>query len=303
MLLTKTIKIIINSSNFKHFSVILNKVIKVKEVYDIDIEHISKTSNVIIEAKCDICGKIINTKYYNYYRNISKHNLYTCKNCSNIKTEKTCLDKYGVINYANTNESKDKQKQTCLDKYGFYNPMKLDYNIIKIKDKLSSTKEDFIKKSNMIHNNKYDYSKVIYINNKTKVKIYCPIHGEFEQRPDSHLNNKGCAKCSNKKNIFFKDKSVYIIKDIDNNLYKIGVSYNVKNRLRCIINETRCNIILVNEFKNKGLEELKIHKYYKNNRIVHPIKHGGFTEWFSFDDDTILTLENDIENILENKLK
>lgn len=44
----------------------------------------------------------------------------------------------------------------------------------------------FIEKANKIHNNKYDYSKVKYVNNKTKVCIICHAkdengieHGEF----------------------------------------------------------------------------------------------------------------------------
>ena len=51
---------------------------------------------------------------------------------------------------------------------------------------------DFIEKANLVHNNKYDYSLVNYINNKTKVKIICKIHGAFEQIPDSHLRGRGC---------------------------------------------------------------------------------------------------------------
>lgn len=43
--------------------------------------------------------------------------------------------------------------------------------------------EDFVNKSNTIHNNFYDYSLVEYKNNKLKVKIICPIHGTFEQTP------------------------------------------------------------------------------------------------------------------------
>lgn len=59
--------------------------------------------------------------------------------------------------------------------------------------------EDFVKKANKIHNNKYDYSKVKYINNKTKICIICPEHGEFWQRPDMHLGQKqGCSVCANK---------------------------------------------------------------------------------------------------------
>ena len=46
-----------------------------------------------------------------------------------------------------------------------------------------------------IHGNKYDYSKVSYINTDTKVKIVCPEHGEFEQTPHHHLNGHGCSLC------------------------------------------------------------------------------------------------------------
>jgi hypothetical protein len=56
--------------------------------------------------------------------------------------------------------------------------------------------DEFIEEANKIHNNKYDYSKVEYINTKTKVKIICPSHGEFEQIPKNHLKKSGCPKCA-----------------------------------------------------------------------------------------------------------
>ncbi|MBR6515281.1 MAG: hypothetical protein IKT40_00350, partial [Bacilli bacterium] len=58
------------------------------------------------------------------------------------------------------------------------------------------TKEQFIERAINIHGDKYDYSKVEYINNKIPIKIICKIHGEFEQRPDKHLMGQGCSKCS-----------------------------------------------------------------------------------------------------------
>lgn len=57
------------------------------------------------------------------------------------------------------------------------------------------TVEDFILKSNEIHDFKYDYSMSIYINNKVKVEIVCPIHGSFLQIPNSHLSGHGCLDC------------------------------------------------------------------------------------------------------------
>ena len=64
----------------------------------------------------------------------------------------------------------------------------------------TKTINSFIEESNIIHCNKYDYSLVDYKNNSTKVKIICPIHGEFLQRPNCHLSGKqGCPKCKSSK--------------------------------------------------------------------------------------------------------
>lgn len=58
------------------------------------------------------------------------------------------------------------------------------------------SKEEFIKKCREIHGDRYDYSKVNYVNNKTKVEIICPIHGSFYQTPRAHLCKKhGCPYC------------------------------------------------------------------------------------------------------------
>lgn len=60
--------------------------------------------------------------------------------------------------------------------------------------------ETFIQKAKEIHGDKYDYSKVEYINANTKVCIICPKHGEFWLRPTHHINKgrtnqRGCPKC------------------------------------------------------------------------------------------------------------
>lgn len=66
--------------------------------------------------------------------------------------------------------------------------------ISKQRDNMLLTIDEFIEKSGKIHN-KYNYSKVQYINNKSPVIIICPIHGEFEQKPYHHLRGQGCVKC------------------------------------------------------------------------------------------------------------
>ena len=57
------------------------------------------------------------------------------------------------------------------------------------------TTEQFVIRANLKHNNKYDYSETVYVGAHTKIKISCPIHGIFEQSPNSHLSGNGCAKC------------------------------------------------------------------------------------------------------------
>ena len=54
----------------------------------------------------------------------------------------------------------------------------------------------FVAEGNAVHNNKYDYTKVNYINWATKIIITCLEHGDFLQTPHSHRGGNGCPKCA-----------------------------------------------------------------------------------------------------------
>jgi len=61
---------------------------------------------------------------------------------------------------------------------------------------MENLRDIFINKAQLIHGNKWDYSKVDYINRHKKILIICSIHGEFLQSPKSHLTSKyPCPKC------------------------------------------------------------------------------------------------------------
>lgn len=62
------------------------------------------------------------------------------------------------------------------------------------------TTKDFVLAANKVHKNKYSYKNTVYVKAQLKVIINCPIHGQFTQTPNSHLNGKGCRKCSDKRN-------------------------------------------------------------------------------------------------------
>lgn len=95
--------------------------------------------------------------------------------------------------------------------------------------------QNFIKKAKHVHGDKYDYSLVNYVNSISKVKIICPIHGVFEQRPAKHLNNKrGCQICGgskkmttsefiNKAKYTHNDKYDYSLSDYKNNSIKVKI--------------------------------------------------------------------------------
>jgi len=65
-----------------------------------------------------------------------------------------------------------------------------------IKNKSRMSLNDFVNKSKKIHGNKYDYSKALYQNSKSKITIICKEHGEFKQSASDHMCGHGCMKCS-----------------------------------------------------------------------------------------------------------
>ena len=59
--------------------------------------------------------------------------------------------------------------------------------------------EKILEKAIKVHEDKYDYSKVEYINCYEKIIIICKSHGEFLQTPGGHISGKGCRNAQLKK--------------------------------------------------------------------------------------------------------
>lgn len=76
----------------------------------------------------------------------------------------------------------------------------------------------FIEKAKHTHGDKYDYSKVEYVDSKTKVCIICPEHGEFLQSPAKHLYGRGCPKCGKESS---KDKLRITLRDFKERANKV----------------------------------------------------------------------------------
>lgn len=89
----------------------------------------------------------------------------------------------------------------------------------------NKTTEEYIALCNKIHDNSYDYTKTIFVNNKTRIIVTCPKHGDWTPKAEKHLQC-GCPTCNMSRgelntriclkslNLLFEPQ--YIIKDCKN---------------------------------------------------------------------------------------
>lgn len=131
----------------------------------------------------------------------------------------------------------------------------------KIKNSLSSNTEEFIRKAIIIHNNKYDYSKVDYVTNETPVCIVCPKHGEFWQKPHLHLSGRGCYKCNQSKGEL----------DIIKYLNSKNIKFEQQKQIKVPTNIRKSGNIFVDFY----ISELNIIIEYNGIQHYIPQKHFG----------------------------
>jgi len=154
----------------------------------------------------------------------------------------------------------------------------------KCKGEKSSCKwDDIIVAFKKQHNNYYQYDKNTYIRDSVKMKMTCPVHGEFWQKPGAHKRGSGCKKCTANggpgkycETIFNRNPklkntpgTLYFInlKDIDGTtFYKVGITMSLHNRFYDFIKKNNGKICWTKEdtLYNCFLLEQSI---LKNNNI------------------------------------
>ena len=175
----------------------------------------TKSQNKFIELAKNIHGDIYNYSKSNYINSITKINI-ICK-------------VHGGFNQRPANHLQGQGCPQCGLELG-------------AKTKIKSLKE-FITKAKKVHGDKYDYSLFSYIRAKTKGKIVCHKHGEFNQNPNNHLQGIGCPKC-------------------------VGRNRTTKD----LVNEFR------NIHKNKYNYDKVVYKNVKTKVIIICSKHGEFLQ-------------------------
>ena len=102
----------------------------------------------------------------------------------------------------------------------------------------TDTKEEFVIKARKKHGDKYDYSKVNYINNETKVCVICPEHGDFWIEPGSHKRGRGCPSCAGNKRLTIKE-FINRARNTHGEKYDYSLVSNIKNNKTKV--KIRCN--------------------------------------------------------------
>jgi len=280
-----------------------------------------------INAKTKI--SIICKQHGEFYQTPSNHLCnFNCQKCSNnFKSDtKTFIDKaeklhnnkydYSKVNYINANT----QIIIICKEHGEFKQIP-DFHINrkcgcpKCSNNVKLDLIEFIDRANKIHNNKYNYSKVDYINNRKQITIICEKHGEFTQKPFVHLSHHGCSSCINKTefNFFSKIqpfyptiKRQYKVKWCKNKLYlpfdfviedlKIIIELDGEQHFKQISNWTSPEIqIEKDKYKTKCAND-------NNFSVIRILQNDVFKDKFDWIEEIKLSIskiinENKIQNI------
>jgi len=238
---------------------------------------VEKRGNVrFFSVICDICGsKLI----------VRLDSLHQCLKCANnnrtftnidfiLKANKVHLEKYdySLVEYVN---SYTKIKIICKTCNSIFLQKPCGHLLGKgclkcANNNKSYNNMDFIRKSEIKHPGKYDYSLLEYTNAKTKVKIICKkCNNIFEQIASNHLDGRGCTKCaydkqsSNNEDFIFKANTVHPEK-YD---YSLLEYTNAKTKVKIICK--KCNSVFLqipsSHLDGKGCRRCQNRKEPHNN--------------------------------------
>jgi hypothetical protein len=130
------------------------------QIVEVKISDLPVKSNTKITAICDICKSKNIISFSKYNINFSRGGYYGCKKCSNIKLEKTSLEKYGTKRPSQSISVKIVQERTNKSKYGFKSALQNE-----------EVKEKSIKKNLEKFGCEYPLSNTDVYNKRTKTML------------------------------------------------------------------------------------------------------------------------------------
>jgi hypothetical protein len=157
-------------------------------------------------------------------------------------------------------------------------------------------KEDFVSKARQVHGDRYTYDNFVYQGSRTKGYITCPEHGDFLQKPNTHISRPaGCPRCDieNRKGSYsydyfeknpsekVKDGFLYVVRlhQHGQSFIKIGMAVDVSKRLHYYYGMDKQLLLTkpgrlyeIYDLEQRLLSTLKPHKFYPQTAFE------GYTE-------------------------
>ena len=199
-----------------------------------------------VKIRCNKCGYIFEQLPYNHLAGRG------CPECRRIKityTTEIFIEKalkvhsllydYSMVNYKN---SKTKVKIKC-NKCGYIFEQQPDVHLMGqgcpvCAGTMKLTREEVIKRFRAVHGNKYDYSKINYINTQENIEIFCLRHNKtFWQKVHKHMLGQGCPDCFKEDQFMGKEEFIRRAREIHGDKYDYSsVIYQhsaVRVKIRC----------------------------------------------------------------------
>jgi len=184
MLLTKELELRIVGNVYDYYKK-NNIQVEKNKINKLPIELINPNSHLIVDAKCDVCGKEVKIQYRRYNQSINRGGYYTCSSkCSKDKREKTFIEKYGVNTPFKSDEFKEKVKDTNIKKWGTDHFRKSE------KWKNDNGKNEIEKRKETIFNEFKEKNPIILEQDGDNFLINCELHGEVSIKKTLFSNRK-----------------------------------------------------------------------------------------------------------------
>jgi len=150
------------------------------------------------------------------------------------------------------------------------------------------TNKQFIFKATTLHGDKYNYSKVKYINNRTKLIISCnKCNQQFIQTGNDHLDGCGCPNCQYGGFNPNKPALLYYLSINNGQAYKIGITNRTVEQRFTIRELSKITILKLIEYnfgKDAYISEQKILKEFEYAKYCGELLlDSGNNELFKYD--------------------
>ncbi len=127
------------------------------------------------------------------------------------------------------------------------------------------TQEEFIYRARNVHGNKYDYSKVVYVDLKHIIRLVCLIHGDFDKKPFRHLNGAGCPQCKAEPKI-----QIFLCNECNNTFLRKPQARDIRSNLH-FCSKDCASKSMTNGALRQQCKQTCLEKY--GNEIITSTKH------------------------------